>query len=891
MTLTLNLLRTTLGSLKRDYERSLERQSLKRFVGIHAEGWSGPQTIRVGDEDFLVRECRSPLAVRAIMDEAQDQDLRVVVVTPCKPEELGRDVEARVVGNRFRIADAWRAIPERFGADHLSANVPRQTWLRELLLGTPEHELPPLTTSNVLDLETVQNVAFRNLGVLTGVNGGRRLDLAALIRWSGSASAAQQAETAAEQRSCLRSWIEDQLGRAGVALWDCILAGYGSKAEPLGLVIRVLVEARRAGARDATMLVRAETRLEKFLGQHVDVATLEPWATASEELLRRAVEAKRVADWQRCLLVADELVDELGIKSLASLSDVLTAGLRQREEDLAAAVDAARAGINPDLSIVDRTAQRVLAHALAPELRQGRLEAVRMSVRLVRWLQTTAPGPAEFRPLALAYGRDCSFVDWAREFLDYPEPLQPAMKDLWSQVQDRREQFNQRFAEASVDQFKAPSQDVELVPLELVLDRVIAPLAKAKPVLLLVLDGMSLAVFHELLESLSHWTEIGPKQAEAEYGIRRYGIAALPTVTEVSRTSLLCGEVTQGNADTEKAAFTSHPANQHGSGKPRLFHKDALTEGRVGLTSQVSDAVSDPRGSRVIAVVLNAIDDWLSKGDQDAARWTIDRIKPLLELLQCAAAGGRAVVITSDHGHIREHGTTVAKAADGSRHRLSGAPGQAELGVSGARVGVPGQRVIVPWTEKVRYTVPRQHGYHGGISPQEVLVPLSVFVQPGIEVDGYAEILPTKPAWWDGGDVTPAQLAPKAKPTTKPKTRTTTTQPLPFPGMRQDTVALLLKSRIYAAQVDLAGKMRVDDARVSAILSALAEHGGGMTTTALATKLSLPPSRVATVIQGLRRMLNRDGIEVVELDVASNTLKVDWDRLRLQFELGEEDPR
>jgi hypothetical protein len=97
------------------------------------------------------------------------------------------------------------------------------------------------------------------------------------------------------------------------------------------------------------MLVRAETRLEKFLGQHVDVATLEPWAIAAEELLRRTVEAKRVFDWQRCLLVADELVEELGIKSLAAHSDVLTAGLRQREEDLAAAVDAARAGINPDL--------------------------------------------------------------------------------------------------------------------------------------------------------------------------------------------------------------------------------------------------------------------------------------------------------------------------------------------------------------------------------------------------------------------------------------------------------------------------------------------------------------------------------------------------------------
>jgi hypothetical protein len=104
-------------------------------------------------------------------------------------------------------------------------------------------------------------------------------------------------------------------------------------------------------------------------------------------------------------------------------------------------------------------------------------------------------------------------------------------------------------------------------------------------------------------------------------------------------------------------------------------------------------------------------------------------------------------------------------------------------------------------------------------------------------------------------------------------------------------VAQLLQSKIYASQAELAGKMRVEDGRVATILGALAEHGGGMTTSALATKLELPQSRVQTIIQGLRRMLNTDGVEVIEFDAPSHTLRCDWDRLRLQFELGQERTR
>ena len=73
----------------------------------------------------------------------------------------------------------------------------------------------------------------------------------------------------------------------------------------------------------------------------------------------------------------------------------------------------------------------------------------------------------------------------------------------------------------------------------------------------LVIDGMSFAVFRELVEDLTRqdWAEIRPD----DHGSVWPGIAALPSVTEVCRTSLLCGRLRQGQASDEKNGFAEHP--------------------------------------------------------------------------------------------------------------------------------------------------------------------------------------------------------------------------------------------------------------------------------------------------------------------------------------------
>ena len=81
----------------------------------------------------------------------------------------------------------------------------------------------------------------------------------------------------------------------------------------------------------------------------------------------------------------------------------------------------------------------------------------------------------------------------------------------------------------------------------------LAPLAQQTQVLLLVADGLSYSIFRELCEDLEAlgWDEqvAGPTPTLA------LGIAALPTITEVSRTSLLSGRLVIGAAAQEKTAF------------------------------------------------------------------------------------------------------------------------------------------------------------------------------------------------------------------------------------------------------------------------------------------------------------------------------------------------
>jgi hypothetical protein len=116
----------------------------------------------------------------------------------------------------------------------------------------------------------------------------------------------------------------------------------------------------------------------------------------------------------------------------------------------------------------------------------------------------------------------------------------------------------------------------------------------------------------------------------------RPGLATIPSVTEFSRTSLLCGRLAQGGQDDEKAGFAEHPelvARSRSGSPPVLFHKAGLQELNDSvLSAEVRKEIASTH-RRVVGVVVNAVDDHLLKGEQIDTRWSRDEIKVLPALL------------------------------------------------------------------------------------------------------------------------------------------------------------------------------------------------------------------------------------------------------------------
>jgi hypothetical protein len=178
--------------------------------------------------------------------------------------------------------------------------------------------------------------------------------------------------------------------------------------------------------------------------------------------------------------------------------------------------------------------------------------------------------------------------------------------------------------------------------------------ANERRVLLIVLDGMSAAIAAELGEQLrQHWAEYDPLPGAKDSPRRRGMAAALPTVTAISRTSLFAGRLMTGSQREEQSICAGH--SFWGGQDVVLFHKHDLRAEYGGdvFGHELYEAVTGDRSH--VAVVLNTIDDRLAKERKlgDGA-WRLSEVGGLRELLRLAAAQGRAVILTSDHGHVTD---------------------------------------------------------------------------------------------------------------------------------------------------------------------------------------------------------------------------------------------
>jgi hypothetical protein len=536
-----------------------------------------------------------------------------------------------------------------------------------------------------------------------------------------------------------------------------------------------------------------------------------------------------------------------------------------------------------------------------------RLERIDMALRLARWLERTAAGtPRSLGEAASDYMAQGSFVDWARSVLRAGDPVRELSEGyarLVERVAARRQEQNRCFGELLRDQTAAAGQPSGLVPVERVLDEVVAPLAALAPVLVILLDGMSPGVSRELLADLARldWASLGPEGQPLPPGL-----AAIPCVTEASRASLFCGRPCTGTADNEAAGFAAHAglrSHCRSGSPPVLFHKVALQEAAdASLAANVREAIASTQ-KRLVGVVINAVDDHLLKGEQLDLRWTRDEIKVLPSLLYEARSARRVVIVLSDHGHLLDYQTEARPGEGGERWRADdGRVIEGELAVQGPRVLLAeDHRLVAPWSERVRYGA-RKNGYHGGLTPQEMLIPITVLAAGDIRLTGWGETPDPTPEWWDP---VPAPVASAIVPPLKPpapKTPetlwdATEPEPLPEPGATNIPpttdppawIAALVASPLFGEQKKMGGRAVPADEVFAKLLSSLEGAGGKLTASALARKLGMPPFRLRGLLAVVQRVLNIDGFAVLGRDEQSDTIELDRALLLRQFDLLAED--
>ncbi len=299
---------------------------------------------------------------------------------------------------------------------------------------------------------------------------------------------------------------------------------------------------------------------------------------------------------------------------------------------------------------------------------------------------------------------------------------------------------------------------------------------------------------------------------------------------------------------------------------------------------------------------MNAVDDHLLKGEQIDTRWSCEEIKVLPTLLHEAKSARRIVILLADHGHVLDHHTQGRPYEGGERWRIDdGNPAADEVQMTGSRVVIPeNHRLIAPWTEKVRYGV-KKNGYHGGVSPQEMIIPITVLCAGDASPAGWREAPMTTPAWWDEpflerqpGEEMPLLLKPVTPEGLGPlfdsvQEDRVVVQPTAVGGTPEETVpawiTALLASPMLAEQKRLAGRTVPADEIIMKLLTALDRHGGKLTATALARAIEYPSLRLPGLLAVLQRVLNIDGYAVLTRDEASDTIELHRDLLCRQFDL------
>jgi len=894
--ITFNQIRARVASLSRT-------KPIQRPIGIRAPGrWLGEPLLVDGDTAFLIAQCDSPLAMRVALKTPPPGGVAHAVrvcITNLDDAAISPDIFARLHKQRLFAIDRWSLVQQQFAAESIDPRLVKHDWLADAVVEHLGGKRTATAKSGFLDAETLwRELLAATIGLSTDLP-----DLPALLRWSLDAAHVRRfRDLPPELRGGIEEWLRSRAGDAAEFIFAVADKTDQPDAVPLALVASTLVDPHNRSQAD-----RSIGKLEGlwFGRRKVTVDMLARIAGEAAALVRSIMADP--LEQRRITMRAEQLLHEVDGVACAASSPILPLGHTQRLAAFAAAVKEFVAGSATDIDRIEEAARQVRIHDQSHR-NPADTERIEMALRLVRFLAARRWQRIPAESLAAAadhYLAEGSFVDWARSAtgrIAASRELSEAMEAVHAAATREQEAAAREFGTLLAASIASGAYPADVLLVEQVLDEVVVPLATVMPVLLIVLDGMSAAVCRELVFHLtrerSEWLEI---VAEGRASARPV-LATVPSETKYSRASLLAGRLASDGPD-ESTAFAAHRGltAASGAGKGPALHVKADLSAS-GLADVVREEIAGTK-RRVVGVIVNAVDDHLAKADQIRVPWAVDTIPVLSALLHDAATAKRAVILISDHGHVLESGTAARVApgaTGGERWRPAGGAPTApdEIALRGSRVLVPGGSLVTSWSESIRYIAGTKRGYHGGINPQEMVVPTSVLIPSGAtEPAGWKAAPESTPSWWDR-DGTPAIVqtaspAPPKKPAgmlfdihreEQAGAERSPAAP-PTPGV-VEWVAEVIATDAFAAQKKLAIRGYPGDEMLGRLLATLDARGGKLTTPALARTLGYALIRIPGLLSIAQRIFNVDGYPVISVDSQSDTVHLDKQTLLVQFGLA-----
>jgi hypothetical protein len=906
------------GELKRALRRRANRRKNEPGLGEDprrvlllraAPQWRGPGEFiaEIGDAAqgtvmIRVATCPTVLSVLAALSEERERDSFLVILTPCN--ELGETVLAQAIEPWILPVSRWDLIQDAFGVKQLEPSLSRNSnnWLAEALLdaqpvGGWGRLVGPVLGRNA----AIGRLASVRLG-LFGDADDTGVDAAALLQWTLDTPAVTSFRKLPDkERDGITSWLMDTVGPVASVIFS-IVAQDLADAIPMGLAVAALYSVRTPRPDVLTARGRAEQRF--FGGQRPEEDDLITFGEAAESLINRWTDNGRAPEAASLCERAETILKDLGAEDVAAESNVLDAGFDARLTALAEAINSALPEpTTAKLQSAEAVLRRVFEYRRR-RTREAEVRAAEAAVRIARWLASLEDPPQTLADASTRMLRSWGWADRALMLVARADTsrvprLNSVYTKLWETATARRDRLNQSFARKLAVWTEGSGVTSDLLLVENLMERIAKPVAKERLPLILVLDGMSVAAGCDLAAELMAsglWLEAGRREDG-----REPVLATIPSITAISRTSLLSGGLRSGGQAEEKAGFAAFWANR----KAMLFHKgDLAADPGQQLNPQVRDAILD--SETIVGVVLNTIDDMLTPGRQgNESHWEVDHVSYLKPVLDEARRAGRPIVLTADHGHVLDRRKPVHPAPSESARYRTGTPGDGEITIRGARVLVPGGEVVAAVDECIHY-LPKKAGYHGGASPAEVVVPLILLLPSSslvpigwhpYEASGHA------PSWWDAPQAEPSPSAPAKRPgqpavqVEEPDNAlfglrdvmatTNADQPTPTKSKQASATLGTLGSQVVASE-RLASQRQFarrapDDDRIAGLIDGLDRVGGKATIGETARIAGEPAVRMSGYLAQVARLLNVDGYPVIRTVDDGRTVQLNVELLKQQF--------